>query len=384
MKVLFVCNNDPYSKGNGLGTAVKITIKHLRERGVEVRLLSPVYPTHDGPQPDYTLSRFIFPIFQPLIEANCFCFAKADRKLIRKAVGWADVVHLEEPFPLQIIALKEAEKQGKAIVGSFHLYTDNIFYNARMGWCKSGNRLLMKFWKKHIFDHCSHVHCPSPTVENLLRSYGFKAQLHTFSNGVVVKDDQLTNKASDKAPYTVLSIGRFSPEKDQITLLRAMRYSRHSDEIQLNFAGFGNLLDKFENEGNRMIEEGVLKYRPQFGFYKFEHLRELISESYLYFHGALVEVEGLSCLEALRGGVVPVIADAPLAATKDFALTPQSLFKARDARALAQKIDWWIEHPKEHADFSAKYADSVKNYLIDDSITSMIAMYNSALADLKR
>ncbi len=346
--------------------------------------MSPVYPTHDGPQPDYTLSRFIFPIFQPLIEANCFCFAKADRKLIRKAVGWADVVHLEEPFPLQIIALKEAEKQGKAIVGSFHLYTDNIFYNARMGWCKSGNRLLMKFWKKHIFDHCSHVHCPSPTVENLLRSYGFKAQLHTFSNGVVVKDDQLTNKASDKAPYTVLSIGRFSPEKDQITLLRAMRYSRHSDEIQLNFAGFGNLLDKFENEGNRMIEEGVLKYRPQFGFYKFEHLRELISESYLYFHGALVEVEGLSCLEALRGGVVPVIADAPLAATKDFALTPQSLFKARDARALAQKIDWWIEHPKEHADFSAKYADSVKNYLIDDSITSMIAMYNSALADLKR
>ena len=196
---------------------------------------------------------------------------------------------------------------------------------------------------------------------------------------MVVKDDQLTNKASDKAPYTVLSIGRFSPEKDQITLLRAMRYSRHSDEIQLNFAGFGNLLDKFENEGNRMIEEGVLKYRPQFGFYKFEHLRELISESYLYFHGALVEVEGLSCLEALRGGVVPVIADAPLAATKDFALTPQSLFKARDARALAQKIDWWIEHPEEREDAGQRYADFSRKFAIGKSIDSLIEMYRSVL-----
>lgn len=383
MKVLFICNNDPYSKGNGLCTAVKLTIKYLKERGVEVRLLCAVSPNHDGPQPEYPLSRFIFPLFQPLIDANCFSFAKLDKALVSEAVAWSDVIHVEEPFPLQIFAIKEAERMGKAIVGSFHLFTENIFYNVRMSWCGFGNRLLMNFWKKYIFDRCSHVHCPTTTVENVLKSYGFKAQLCVFTNGVVLKDNLPQNTSGDKAPYKILSIGRFSPEKDQITLLRAMRYSRHSKEIQLSFAGFGNLLKKFEKEASKLMSEGVLKYQPQFGFYKFEHLSRIISESYLYYHGALVEVEGLSCLEALRGGVVPVIADASLAATKDFALTPQSLFKAGDPRALAEKIDWWIEHPAEHSEFSARYADSVKNYLIEDSIDSMIAMYTAAIAATK-
>ncbi len=384
VKVLFICNNDPYAKGNGLCTAVKLTIKHLRERGVETRLVSTVSPSHDGPQPEYPLPRFIFPVFQPLVEANCFCFARLDKNLVSEAVAWADVVHIEEPFPIQIFAIGEAERMGKAIVASFHLFTDNIFYNVRMGWCGIGNRALMNFWKKHVYDRCSHIHCPSKTVENLLCSYGFKAELRTFTNGVIVRPDRLENTSRPQAPYRILSIGRFSPEKNQILLLKAMRFSRHSKEIQLSFAGFGNLLSRLEKEGKRLLDEGVLKYRPHFGFYKFEHLSKIISESYLYYHGAVVEVEGLSCLEALRGGAVPVIADAPLAATKDFALSSESLFKSGDLQDLARKIDWWIEHPDEHAVYSGRYAALVSDYNIVSSIDSMIEMYSDAIRSARR
>lgn len=384
VKVLFICNNDPYAKGNGLCTAVKLTIKHLRERGVETRLVSMVSPSHDGPQPEYPLQRFIFPVFQPLIDANCFCFAKLDKAVVSEAVAWADVIHIEEPFPVQIYAIKEAERMGKPIVASFHMFTDNIFYNVRMGWCGFGNRMLMNFWKKHVYDHCSHIHCPSKTVEDLLGSYGFKADLRAFSNGVIVRPDRLENTAAPKAPYQILSIGRFSPEKNQILLLKAMRYSRHSKEIQLSFAGFGNLLKSFEKEGDKLLADGVLNYRPHFGFYKFEHLSKIISESYLYYHGAVVEVEGLSCLEALRGGAVPVIADAPLAATKDFALVPESLFKSGDPQDLARKIDWWIEHPDEHAEYVGRYAALVSKYNIQSSIDSMIEMYSDAIRSARK
>ena len=63
----------------------------------------------------------------------------------------------------------------------------------------------------------------------------------------------------------------------------------------------------------------------------------------LYVHAARIEVEGLSALEVLRHGVVPVIARGSLTATSQFALSEDSVFEAGDARALARAIDAWID-----------------------------------------
>ena len=63
----------------------------------------------------------------------------------------------------------------------------------------------------------------------------------------------------------------------------------------------------------------------------------------LYVHAARIEVEGLSALEVLRLGVVPVIARGPLTATSQFALSGDSMYEAGDARALARAIDSWVE-----------------------------------------
>lgn len=58
----------------------------------------------------------------------------------------------------------------------------------------------------------------------------------------------------------------------------------------------------------------------------------------------------------LACGVVPIISDSPKSATKYYAPDEKSLFKCNDAKDLAAKIDWWIEHPKEKEEYSAKYA----------------------------
>lgn len=379
MKVLFVCNNDPYSKGSGLATAIKVTIKELKESGVDVRLMSAINEGHDGPQPDYLLEKFIFPIFQPIIDANCYCFAKADKKTISEAVDWADVIHIEEPFPLQIKAIKEAERKGKGIVSTFHMFTDNIFYNLRMPWWRGGNHFLMSFWKRHIYDHCSDIHCPSGTTKKLLERWRFKARLHTISNGMDIDESYVPSPVSEKAPYKILTIGRFSPEKDQITLLRAMEYSAYSQKIQLHFAGHGNMLGTFKRESDKLLRKGILKYPPIFGFYDAEGLEEISRGAYLYIHGAVVEVEGLSCLEAIREGAVPVVANAKLAATKDFSLCEESLFAPRDPRSLASRIDWWIEHPEIRNEMGRRYAESAKKYGIGNSTRMLKEMYAKAI-----
>ena len=64
-------------------------------------------------------------------------------------------------------------------------------------------------------------------------------------------------------------------------------------------------------------------------------------------HAARIEVEGLSALEVLRLGVVPVIARGPLTATSQFALSGDSVYEAGDARALARAIDRWVERGRQ-------------------------------------
>ena len=94
-----------------------------------------------------------------------------------------------------------------------------------------------------------------------------------------------------------------------------------------------------------------------------------------------MEVEGLSCLEALREGLVPVIAEGELIGTSVFALGAQSLFPVRDSRALAERIDWWIEHPGERNRMAQRYADAAREYKNDKTVESLIAMFRRAYSE---
>ena len=82
-----------------------------------------------------------------------------------------------------------------------------------------------------------------------------------------------------------------------------------------------------------------LAHPPVFGFYGQDELRRLINMCDLYVHASDAEIEGISCMEALACGLVPVISDSPLSATGQFALCAESLFRAGDADDLARRID---------------------------------------------
>ena len=91
-------------------------------------------------------------------------------------------------------------------------------------------------------------------------------------------------------------------------------------------------------------------------------------------------MEGLSALDAIQQAVVPIIAEAPLSATSQFALDSRSLFPAGNPKALAERIDWWLDHPDELNEMRWKYAASVEQYRIDKSIAALIDMFHEACA----
>ena len=97
-----------------------------------------------------------------------------------------------------------------------------------------------------------------------------------------------------------------------------------------------------------------------------------------------MESEAISCIEAFATGLVPIISDSELSATKQFALDERSLFRAGDPKDLARAIDFWLDNPEEKARMEKIYAESAKKYNIEHSITLFEEMLNEAIEDHKK
>jgi 1-acyl-sn-glycerol-3-phosphate acyltransferase len=72
---------------------------------------------------------------------------------------------------------------------------------------------------------------------------------------------------------------------------------------------------------------------------------------------------------------VPIISDHKKSATDQFALYHESVFRHGNAQDLADKIDYWFEHPKERAEAGVAYARTQKRYAVSKSVHQMERVY---------
>ena len=378
LKILFVLNNY-FVTGNGLGASARRTIKELRNAGHDVRVLSGNNSDPNGPQPDFCIPQTRIWIFDFLAKAQGYCFARHDKKVIEDAVNWADVIHLEEPFYLQMYTARVARRLGKPCTATYHLHPENILAALGMHRCTRIGDLFVRFWRNTVFNLCTDVQCPTQNVHDRLVRLHFKPRLHTISNGLILnKLPHIYPEDDATVLFNLICIGRLAREKDQKTLIRALRYCRNAHRIQLQLLGRGPRQKQYQRWLDALVRDGVLQYPPTIEFVDYAGLTEKCRHADLYVHCANVEVEGLSCLEALQQEVVPVIAAGPITATSQFALDERSVFPIGDTRALAERIDYWIEHPAERRQMARRYVEAMDNYDIQRSVEALVRMFEQA------
>jgi len=347
LKILFVIN-DLYTRGNGLAASARRTIALLREHGHYVRVLS-VLPRNGDDcgvgMPEYALPPLRIPLVDPLIASQGYAFARAKRREIERALAWADVVHLEEPFMLQAVVARRARARGVPALATYHIHPENLTASVYLDRCALLNRVILELWKRAIFNRSDLVQCPSRSVYERVSKLCVRAPLLLLPNGVPLGEEMSGggHEVGESSVVRILVVGRFSREKDQATILRALRHSAHARSIQLTFAGRGPTEHFLRASARRLLRRGVIAHPVRFAFMSADELAREASSCDLYVHAARIEVEGLSALEVLRHGVVPIIARGPLTATSQFALSEDSVFEAGDARALARAIDVWID-----------------------------------------
>lgn len=356
-------------ENNGTTIAAMNLIRSLKAKGHEVRVICPDQDKKNLPG-YYIVKTINLGPLNNYVKKNGVALAKADKKVIYEAIRDADAVHLMVPFSLSKATVKLAKKLNKPLTAGFHCQAENFTNHVFLMNSRFANILTYKYFYKKVYRYVDCIHYPSQFIRDTFEGIVGKTNGVVISNGVS-KDFQkreVQRPEAFKDKFVILSVGRLSKEKQQRVLIEAVKKSKYRDKIQLIFAGAGPLREKLEKESEK------LPLKPIFRFFNRQELINTINYSDLYVHPAEIEIEAIACLEAISCGLVPVISDSPRSATRYFALTENNLFACNDSVNLAQKIDYWLEHPEEKMAVSQAYLNYKNKFDHDACMDAMEKM----------
>jgi 1,2-diacylglycerol 3-alpha-glucosyltransferase len=368
MIIVFVI--DTYgSLTNGTTITAYRFVEALKAKGHTVRIVG--VGVH-GPDMFPVRERYI-PIVTPIARKQSTIFGFPDADVLRRAFQGADVVHFFMPWSLARKGRKIAQEMGIPCTAAFHVQPENITYGAGLGWFgKPMASFIYSYFRWTFYRYIEDIHCPSEFIARELKRHHYRARLHVISNGVG-NDFVMAETPKTDDCFNILMVGRYAPEKRQDVLIKAIHQSKYEPKIRLYLAGAG------PREAKLRRMAATLTNGATFGFYNQSDLIDLLHKADLYVHTADVEIEAISCLEAISCGKVPVISDSTKSATKQFALDDRSLFKAGSSRDLRDKIEYWIEHDEERKRMAGLYCERGKRYSLDYSIRKAEAMFQEAI-----
>lgn len=363
-------------KSNGTTiTAIRLA-EGLRKRGHTVRIVT----ANEVDEKDvYSVGERYIPIVYEVSKTQGMCFAKPDRKILKEAIQGSDVVHLLLPFKVQKTAKKIADQLGVPTTAAFHLQPENITSTIYLNRLKPINSGIYYYFRK-FYNQFTHLHTPSKMIASQLEKHRYQAKLHIVSNGVSPNFKPLEVEKPDalKEKFVIVMVGRFSREKRQDLIIKAVKASKYEKQIQLVFAGKGPWKRYLQR-----LSQGLTN-PPIMNFYSERDLIKLLNYADLYVHASDAEIEAISCIEAFSCGLVPIISDSKISATNQFALTEHNLFKAGDYQDLQSKIEFLMENPDLRANLRNEYLNYAKQFQLDACIEQIEAMFVEAIRDANK
>ena len=338
-------------ENNGTTIAAMNLIRYLESQNYTVKILCSQQENPDNNF--YMVESRDFWIFNDYVKKNGVSLAKPDEDIIAKAIDGSDIVHIMLPFALGRKSAEYAYSKHIPVTAGFHVMAENFSSHIFMKNSSIVNRLTYAHFEK-MYKYCSAIHYPTQYLRDLFEKMYGKTNGYVISNGVNSIFKPIPHEFDLNNKITILYSGRYSKEKCQSVLIKAIDQSKYKNKIELILAGTGPMKGALEKLAKKK------NVNAQFNFYAREEMVKVINTAYLYVHAADIEAEGISCLEAISCGVVPIICNSPKSATKFYALDERSLYKKNDYKELAKKIDYWIDNPSLREEARKKYIEMSK------------------------
>ena len=372
--VITLVTDQFYQNNHGTSVSGQRIYNGLVALGHKVRVLT----IDDGENTEFALQERNFgKLINGIINSQGFQFAKPEKATLEKAIKGSDIVHIYLPFKLGYKTIQMCRQMNVPCTAAFHLAPENITSTLYLNNSKAVNGALWHNFYRQTYRYVKHIHTPSMMIANQLQAHNYHANLHVISNGFndifKVQPEKKPNLFKDK--FVITFVGRFSREKRHDLIIKAVNASKYRDKIQLIFAGKG------PTKKHIMRMARKLPNYPYFCFLSRPQLVSMFNFADLYVHPADIEIEGMSCLEAIACGCVPVVSNSAKSATSQFTTHEQSIFAHGDYKDLAAKIDWWIEHPKELKVERTLVAEHAQQFTLERSMGYYVEMFKEAIKD---
>lgn len=373
MKVAIICDVLG-KKNNGTSIAEYNLIEHLKKQGHEVRVLC-CDEDKKGQDGFYVVPTCnIGKLGNYILEKNGVKVAKRDKKIIAEAMDGVDLVQISTPLPVGLTAVRMAHKKGLPITASFHCQAENITSHLGMMKWHFVNHLIYRFFYSRLYKYCNAVHYPTQFIQDLFeRECGHKTNGYVISNGVNKEFFEVVSDVYRNEKFTIVCSGRYSTEKAQQLVIKAIAKCKYKDRIKLILAGSG------PKEAYLRKLADKLGVDTELNFYSRKELITMLHSANLYVHTADAEIEALACTEAIVCGLVPVIRSSKCSATKAFALDENNLFK--NVKELSKKIEFWYEHPELIQEYQAKYRSFIQRFDQAECMNKMERMLKDSIAE---
>ena len=346
-------------ENNGTTIASMNLIRYLKSRGHTVRILcadqDKVGEENYYVVPNLSLGKLL----DAYVKKIGVTLAKPQEDVVRRAITGADHVHSMLPFGLGMKAVKICKELGISITAGFHMQAENFTSYVKLNKLEPLNKGVYKFIYKHFYKYVDGIHYPTDFIRNVFeKNVKQTTPGYVISNGVnsYVQKRKIEKPEEFKDKIVILTTGRYAREKSQDTLIKAVKLSKHASSIQLILGGQGVKEKYYKKLAKR------LPIPPVFKFYSRTEIIDVLNYADLYVHPAEVELEGISCLEAIAVGKMTIVSSSPRSATRTFALDDSCIFKKRNAKDLARVIDFWIENPQKRKFYEQKYLEQAVVY----------------------
>lgn len=365
MKIAMVI--DAFNNGNGGCVATMRLAEGLKKRG---HVITVVAVKSLQQELFFKVKGLSLPGMEESLQNMDFQFGIPEKDVLRKAFADVDLVHIQFPFYLGYGAAKVAKAMKKTFIGAFHVQPQNIL-GAMGKESKLMEFILFKVFNFLLFNRASLIQCPSQFAADLLRKNGCRRELRVVSNGIAA-DYVATEHArpqwfGDK--LVLINIGRHALEKRQTLLIQGVKRSKYADKIQLILCGKGEKTETLKKMG------AELPVKPFIQYVSHEDKLKYLNTADLFILASIVELESLSCLEAIGCGLPCLIGDSPYSAAPQFALDERFIFKSDDADSLAGKINYWYEHRDQLKDIRRKVLAMAENYRFEKCLDKIEAIY---------
>lgn len=362
-------------ENNGTATAAYNFIRSMREKGHTVRVVS-ADQDKIGVKDNYVMPVLSMGPFNGYVKKVGVTLARTDKNILYEAIKGADVVHLLLPFGMSRKAIKICKKLNVPITTSTHCQAENLTSHLFLDHFKWATHLAYRNFYNHVYRHVDCIHYPTKFIKDDMKKHGYiNTNDYVISNGVTSRfaKSRVDKPLEYKDKYVILFAGRFSREKNHKFLINAIKLSPYKNKIQLIFAGVGQLEDSIRKLGSKLPNPPIIKYFTK------EELVKVMNYADLYVHPSKIELEGISLLEAMACGLVPIVSTSKRSATKHFALYSENLFDCNSPLDLASKISFWLENPKLKEKVSEEYVKYSKHFDYEICMNQMEKMLFDAI-----